>query len=170
MLELFNTNRLTIRQLKMTDLDGFFQLQGNKKAMDMVPDKTMTREEAEKDLKIRVNNYTNDKQGFDVWAVIEKSTNSFVGTCALVYEQKNGVEIGYRFCEQFWGKGIGSEVTEGLIDYVFKNRKENLIVADVSAFNLGSIKILQNYMSKVGESFNKEDNCQDFHFELKKHV
>lgn len=165
---LFETNRLTIRELTQSDIDGFYDMQSSHTVMDMVPDKVMSMDACIKDLDIRINNYTADSNEFDVWAVIDNQTSEFTGTCALVYEQKGGVEIGYRFREKFWGKGIATEVTQGLIDYVFTNRTENLIVADVSKFNVGSTKILEKFMILVGESFNKEDNCQDLHFELKK--
>ena len=165
---LFQTKRLTIRELIQSDIDGFFDMQSNKEAMDMVPDKVMSMDECIRDLKIRINNYSQDKKPFDVWAVIDKKSKDFVGTCAMVYEIPKGVEIGYRFRVRYWGNGIGSEVTEGLIKYIFEETNEDIIVADVSKFNIGSTKILEKFMTLVGESFNEKDNCQDLHFELRK--
>ena len=166
---LFETERLIIREMIPSDIDGFYDMQSSHAVMDMVPDTVMSMDECIHDLKIRINNYTQAVKEFDVWGVIDKASNEFTGTCALVYEQKGGVEIGYRFCEKFWGKGIATEVTDGLINHVFTKRQETLIVADVSKDNLGSTKVLSKFMTKVGESFNKEDNCQDLHFELKKY-
>ena len=165
---LFETKRFIVRELLNSDIDGFFDLQSNKKAMDMVPDKVMTLSECEIDLKIRMDNYSKITKSFDVWAVIEKDSLNFVGTCALVYLNDTKVEIGYRFIEQFWGKGVGTEVAKGLIDFVFNSRLETSIVADVSKFNIPSTKILEKYLVKVGESYNEADQCQDLHFELKK--
>ncbi len=165
---LFETDRLLIRRLTTEDLDGFFDMQSSHAVMDMVPDKVMNMSQCVIDLNIRINNYELTTSEFDVWAVIDKETSEFTGTCALVYNQKGGVEIGYRFREKHWGKGIASEVTKGLIQYVFTARKETIIVADVSKDNMGSTRVLNKYMTKVGESFNKEDNCQDLHFELRK--
>ena len=168
MITLFETSRFTIRQLVDDDIKGFFDLQSNKKAMDMVPDKVMTLLESKTNLATRINNYTTTTKKYDVWAVIEKTTSKFVGTCALVYLNDSKVEIGYRFIEQFWGKGVGTEVTKGLIDFVFNSRSETSIVADVSKFNIPSTKILEKFLVKVGESYNETDQCQDLHFELKK--
>jgi ribosomal-protein-alanine N-acetyltransferase len=168
MKTLFQSQRLIIREMTPSDIDGFFDMQSSHTVMDMVPDKVMTMEQCVIDLDIRIKNYTSSTKEFDVWGVIDKETNQFTGTCALVYNQKGGIEIGYRFLEKFWGKGIATEVTEGLIEYVFTNRIEKVIVADVSKFNLGSTKVLGKFMSLVGETYNKEDDCQDLHFELKK--
>ena len=168
MTNLFETKRFIVRELLNSDIDGFFDLQSNKKAMDMVPDKVMTLLESKTNLATRINNYTTTTKEYDVWAVIEKTTSKFVGTCALVYLNDSKVEIGYRFIEQFWGKGVGSETAKGLIDFVFNLRSETVIVADVSKFNIPSTKILEKYLVKVGESYNKKDKCQDLHFELKK--
>ena len=165
---LFLTKRLTIRELTPNDIDGFYDLQSNKTAMDMVPDKIMTFDACQRDLNIRIRNYNSDQKEFDVWAVIDSKNNDFVGTCALVYLDDSNVEIGYRFREQYWGNGIGTEVAQGLINFVFTNRSEKRIVADVSQNNLGSTRILEKLMTKTGESFNKTDNCIDLHFELKK--
>ena len=150
------------------DIDGFYDMQSSRKAMDMVPDKVMNLKECERDLAIRIANYTKTDKPFDVWAVINSQTNEFVGTCAMVYTNQNTVEIGYRFRVQFWGAGIGTEVTKGLIDYIFTHRTETKIIADVSQFNIGSTKILEKFMTKTGESFNEADNCVDLHFEVVK--
>ena len=156
---IFQTKRLIIRQMTSSDIDGFFDMQSSHAVMDMVPDKVMTMEGCVIDLAVRINNYTSDSAEFDVWGVIDKQTNEFIGTCALVYKQKGGVEIGYRFREKFWGNGIATEVTQGLINYVFTKRSEKIIVADVSKLNLGSATVLEKFMTRQGESFNKEDNC-----------
>ena len=165
---LFQTTRLIVRQLNLNDIDGFYDMQSNKKVMEMVPDKVMSLNQCKRDLKIRISNYNQLKKPFDVWAVTNSTTNEFIGTTALVYIDSNTVEIGYRFREQFWGKGIGTEVVKGLINNVFNNRKENKIVADVSKFNIGSTKILEKFMTKTGESYKNFDKCIDLHFELKK--
>jgi len=165
---LFTTERLIIRELQNSDLEGFADMQCNKVAMDMVPDKTMTFEEARKDLEIRATNYTTKINNFDVWAIIDKDNDEFIGTCALIYGNPKGIEIGYRLREKHWNKGIATEVTKGLIDYVFTSTSQTTIIADVSRTNIGSVKVLQKFLTKVNEGFCEEDQTYDFNYELKK--
>ena len=165
---LFKTELFIVREMIDSDIDGFFDLQSNKKGMDMVPDKTMTFEESKKDLKIRIDNYKSKINTFDVWAVINKNTTNFIGTCALIYDTTISVEIGYRFREKYWGKGVATEITKGLVDYIFTQTNYQSITADVSKKNIGSTKVLQKFFTQVNEGFNEKDNCYDLNFELKK--
>jgi len=165
---LFKTERYIIRELKKSDLSGFSDMQCNKKAMDMVPDKTMTLEEARIDLNIRSTNYITKVNNIDVWAVIDQENNEFIGTCALVYGNPKGIEIGYRLREKHWNKGIATEVTKGLINYVFTHTNHTTIIADVSKVNIGSVKVLEKFLTKVNEGFCEEDQTYDYNYELKK--
>jgi len=165
---LFKTERYIIRELKKSDLSGFSDMQCNKKAMDMVPDKTMTLEEARIDLNIRSTNYITKVNNFDVWAVIDQENNEFIGTCALFYGNPKGIEIGYRLREKHWNKGIATEVTKGLINYVFTHTNHTTIIADVSKVNIGSVKVLEKFLTKVNEGFCEEDQTYDYKYELKK--
>jgi len=165
---LFKTKRFIIRQLLNSDLEGFADLQCNKKAMDMVPDKTMTLEEAKVDLDIRTTNYTTKVNNFDVWAVIDIKTSEFIGTCAIIYGDPKGVEIGYRLREKHWNKGVATEVAKGLIDYIFTCTSDTTIIADVSKSNIGSVKVLQKFLTKVNEGFSEEYQTYDYNYELKK--
>lgn len=165
---LFNTKRFTIRELKNSDLPGFADMQCNKNAMDMVPDKTMTLEEAKSDLEIRTTNYTTKINNFDVWAVIDHENDEFIGTCALIYGNSKGIEIGYRLREKHWNKGIATEVTKGLINYIFTHTSHSTIIADVTKSNIGSVKVLEKFLTKVNEGFCEEYQTYDYNYELKK--
>ena len=168
MSALFTTERFIIRQLLNSDIGGFADLQCNKTAMDMVPDKTMTLEEAKIDLDIRVNNYPTKVNNFDVWAVIDKDNDEFIGTCAIVYGDPKGVEIGYRLREKHWNKGIATEVAKGLIDFIFSQTDHKTIIADVSKSNIGSVKVLQKFLTKVNEGYSEKYKTYDYNYELKK--
>ena len=168
MSTLFNTDRFIIRELLNSDIDGFADLQCNKRAMDMVPDKTMTLEEAKIDLDIRAKNYPRKVNDFDVWAVIDNQNNEFLGTCAIIYGSSKGVEIGYRLREKHWNKGVATEVAKGLIDYIFSETDHKTIIADVSKSNIGSVKVLQKFLTKVNEGYCEEYKTYDYNYELKK--
>ncbi len=165
---IFETDRLIIRNLNITDSEGFFDLHSNEKVMKMIPAKNLNFIESEKELKQRISNYFNPNSKINVWAIEEKNTLSFVGLCAIINETGIGTEIGYRIREKYWRKGIGTEITKGLINFVFNSSNGKLIFADVSKSNIVSQKILKKFMDPVKETFNEEDNCIDIQYQIAK--
>ncbi len=159
---LFETERLLIRRLELTDIEPFYEMQGNPNVMKYVGGKTNTLEECEKQLIDLTAEYDKEKKHLLVWAVTQKADVAFVGTCALVHYENGDNEIGYRFLEKYWGKGFGQEVSDGLVDYAIEELKVNNIVAYVDIRNKGSVKILEkSKLPFIKEYYNKDDDCID---------
>lgn len=166
---IFETERLTIRLLKEIDIEGFHALQANPKVMRYVGGKTMTREENEKDLQQVISQYYKPLNEFWVWGVFSKN-ESFIGTCALILNDKKEYEIGYRFLEQYWGNGYGTEITKGLINYTFTNRKIERLYAYVDRENTGSVKILNKHFMFEKEFWNKDEDCWERKYSLSQRI
>lgn len=163
---IFETERLTIRPLQLSDADAFFDMMGNPNVMNPIPQKVMTREESDANL----NKFLNPKgvPGKQVWGIDEKSSGEFIGLCALLKNDENEDEIGYRLREKHWGNGYGTEIARGLISYSFEVLKFEKITADVNTKNITSIKILDKFLTPVKEFFNKNDNCTDRRYALER--
>ena len=101
-----------------------------------------------------------------IWAICEKGRDEMIGLCALLTNNEGDRELGYRFRVEYWGKGYGTEVTKGLIDFCFQNLKLDKITADVNIENIASAKILNKFLTPVREFFNERDNCIDRRYEL----
>ncbi|TRX55006.1 GNAT family N-acetyltransferase [Thalassomonas sp. M1454] len=58
------------------------------------------------------------------WAIREKSTNDFIGSCGINrFEDSNDIAvIGYEFIKSAWGKGYATETVKGVVDYSFSER------------------------------------------------
>lgn len=164
---IFKTKRLIIRKLTLKDFDGFFDLHSNERVMSMIPSKVLNCNESMNELKMRITHYSDTDSKITVWAVVEKNSNNFIGLCAIIKDEP-GSEIGYRLREKHWNKGFGTEITEGLINFIFNYSDENLIFADVSKSNVASQKILQKFMTSVKETYNASDNCIDIQYQLKR--
>lgn len=165
---LFQTPRLVIRPVTLADFDAFFEMQSNSNVMKYVDRKIQTYEECLADLKKVIQHYDEKKNGFWVWAVIRKSDNSFVGTAAIIVDENQEGEIGYRFLEKYWNNGYGLEVANGLVDYGFKLMKLKSIFAIADVLNLGSVKILEKTdLVFEKEEWNEKDECQDRIYRLK---
>ena len=77
-------------------------------------------------------------------------------------------ELGYRFRANYWGKGYGTETVKGMLEYYFLQMSVNKVTADVNITNVGSVKILEKFMTPVKEFFNQRDNCKERRYELEK--
>jgi len=164
---IFETDRLSIRELHIGDSDAFFDMMGNPNVMNPIPRPAMTRLKSDDFLNklISSKTFNLDKQ---VRAIVDKKSNNFIGLCAFLKNDKNDDEIGYRLREQFWRQGYGTEITKGLIQYGFEVMETPKIMADVYVENVGSVKILEKFFRPVREFFNEEDNCTDRRYELLK--
>ena len=162
---IFKTERLTIRNLILSDIDNFIDLQSNSKVMQFVGSPAMTVQECEDDLQKLIRLYTEPGNGFCVWGVYFNS--EMIGTCAII-QNEDGNEIGYRFRERFWKQGFGNELTAGLVKFAFEdlNLKDLWAEADVS--NLGSVKLLDRHMKRTEKVWNETDNCWDYKYQLSK--
>ena len=163
---IFETERLIIRELKKADSTNFFDIMSNPNVMNPIPQKTMTRKESDSKLNelITLEKATDTR----IWSLIEKESNNFIGIGGLLKNDENENEIAYRLREKYWGIGYGTEIAKGLIDFSFKNMNFDLITADVNIENIKSIKILDKFLTKQKEFFNKEDNCTDRRYKLTK--
>ena len=78
------------------------------------------------------------------WAVYLKQDNEFIGWCGLKYITENDeVDWGYRFKENYWGKGFGFEAAKATIDHGFNVLHLKRIIAKALPGNIGSWKIME---------------------------
>jgi len=153
---IFGTKRLRVRRLKMSDFQSFNEMQSNMKVMQFVRGRAMTYQENKDELARLIENYEDENNDFLIYAVERKKDNMFVGTIALVKDDSNDDEIGYRFIEKYWGKGYGFEIAEGLVGYC-KHIGIPKIVASVVNENEASMKIIK----KLGFKFVGEFICEN---------
>lgn len=164
---IFETDRLTIRKLRLDDSDCYFDMMSNPNVMNPIPRVVMSRSESDEHLKNFVFSYQSLIKR-KVWAIQKKGENELIGLCALLKNDENEDEIGYRLREKYWRNGFGTEIAKGLISFGFKFLKMEKITADVDTRNLNSVKILDKLMTSRKEFFNEEDNCIDRRYETSK--
>ncbi|MCG8236806.1 GNAT family N-acetyltransferase [Tenacibaculum finnmarkense] len=147
---IFETERLLIRKLIFIDLKPFHCLESNPLVLQYATGEVKTILECEKELIMLINKYEKPGNDFFIYAVERKSDGCFIGTLGLIkdVENKEDDEIGYRFIQQYWGKGYASELCEGLIGYC-KRVGMKKIIAYVIDKNIASSKILKRFNFKV---------------------
>jgi len=103
-----------------------------------------------------------------IWCLCKKGCNDLIGICGVLKNDEKEDEIAYRIIEAYWGKGYGTEITKGLIDYCFVQMNSEFITADVCVENEKSVKILNKFFIIQKEFFNADDNCTDRRYILRK--
>jgi ribosomal-protein-alanine N-acetyltransferase len=169
------TERLLLRELRKTDLEGMFELDSNPEVHKYLGNNTIkTKAAAEKNIAFVIKQYQEHDIGR--FAVIEKSSGDFIGWSGLklnkgTKESLNGyldfIDIGYRFIPKYWKKGYALESAIACLEYGFKTMNLDIIYGAAEIENIGSNKILQKIGLQFVNEF-KEGNKQVNWYELKK--
>ncbi len=164
---IFQTERCHIRKLKSTDFDGLYELHSDKDVMQYTSGDAQNEAECAADLDHVISQYEKTPPTLLVYAIINEQ-NEFIGTCALLWESDKELEIGYRLCKRFWGKGYATEVTIGLLTYCKSTFNNNEIFAYCYVLNQGSIRVLEKCRFLLKEEFvNKDDGLLDRKYSIK---
>ena len=154
------TERLILRPILDTDIDGMFELDSNPDVHKYLGNKPITKkEQAQKYITDLQQQYK--ERGIGRWAVILKETNEFMGWSGIKYlnesEQENGFynvyELGYRFIPKFWGKGYATESAQAWVDYMFNEAGVKSLYAAADIPNKGSVNVLQKVGFKITGTF-----------------
>lgn len=169
------TERLILREILPTDVEGIFELDSNSTVHKYLGNKPITtKEKAEEIIQFIREQYK--ERSIGRFATIEKSTGDFVGWSGLKLnkdekEELNGkrnfYDIGYRFIPRFWGKGYATESSLAILDYGFKELDIKIICGAADVENVASNKILQKIGLKYINDFPFEDIITSW-YELKK--
>ncbi len=156
------TERLLLRELRSTDLEGMFELDANPNVHRYLGNKPIkTKAEAKKILDSVKQQYAD--RGIGRFAVIEKATGDFIGWSGIRLNTEynmNGFtkyyDVGYRLIERYWGKGYATESGKAAVHYAFNTMKLPVLYATTEAGNQASHKALL----KIGLQY-----VNDFYFE-----
>jgi len=82
------------------------------------------------------------------WAVVLQSTREFIGVIELRLNPPKA-DLGYIFCEPFWGRGLASEVVSCVVEWAFAQAEIFRVWATCHPDNAASIRVL----NKAGLKF-----------------
>ena len=166
---IFQTPRLTIRDLTLDDIFPYHEMQGNPKVMQYTGSPPETFEESKKSLIKCIDCYQQPDNTFWVWAIDEKESDTFIGTCAIIVDESGKGEIGYRILEKYWGNGFATEIIQPLIDFGFSKMKLSTIFATVDRLNIASVKMLEkSELEFIKEEWSDKYQSTDRYYEKTK--
>ena len=146
------TDRLIMRDVLETDVDGMFELDSDPLVHKYLGNNPIkTKDKAEKIIQFIQKQYK--ELGIGRFAAIEKSTGDFIGWSGLKFntgkkEALNGridfYDVGYRLIPRYWGKGYATESSVAILDFGFNKLNIDTICGAAEKDNIASNKILQN--------------------------
>ena len=139
---IFETKRLYVRHWLQTDLHNLHRLYSDTAIMEYIRP-VLTIEETRQIFNAQIDQYNVD-EFHGRYVIIEKASNSFTGIFLLRKPaDRIGVEIGYAFRKQDWGKGFATEIVKAAIPYVFTSTDFSSIFAYTDEGNTNSKKVLE---------------------------
>jgi RimJ/RimL family protein N-acetyltransferase len=152
------TERLILREILRTDVDGMFELHSDPEVHKFLGNKTVTT----KGQTIDIINFVRQQYrnyGIGRWAIIDKKTNDFIGWTGLEYvtelinNHKNYYDLGYRLIKKYWRQGIATETAYASLYYAFTKLNASEIFARADSKNIGSSRVLEKVGFKFIETF-----------------
>lgn len=163
---IFETERVIVRRLILSDLNSFHEMQSNPNVMQFADGEVKTFDEHSQELSDLIKKYTLKNNDFWIYAIERKLDSKFIGTLALVKDVIDD-EIGYRFLEKYWNHGYGFEICEATVAYSRKIGIKKL-VGYVVDDNVASVKILERLKFQVVIKMISEDlKLPETKYELK---
>lgn len=101
--------------------------------------------------------------------MLDKKSSEFIGRGGLFWDNLSEVNIGYVLNKAWWGKGIATELVLASLEFGFKERGFERIVAVIHPENSAS----QRVVKKAGFQYEKtvyHNNQDEFYFVLTKEV
>lgn len=169
------TDRLILRDLLESDVDGIFELDSSPLVHQYLGKNPITtKEQALKNIVFIQTQYK--ELGIGRFAAIEKSSGDFIGWSGLKLNagekevlngQQDFIDIGYRFIPRYWGKGYATESSIATLRFGFETMNYPLICGAAEEENIASNKVLQKIGLKfVNDFFYTDIPCK--WYELKK--
>jgi RimJ/RimL family protein N-acetyltransferase len=155
---IFQSARLYFREFTKDDVQLLFELNSNSNVIKYVHEPAPTPENI---FDILHNSILPQYKLYNHgrWAVHLKSNHEFIGWCGLKYiKEVDEIDLGYRFKENYWGKGYGYEAVKATVDYGFNVLKLKRIVATALPENVASWKIMEKCGMKYIGDITDNDN------------
>lgn len=147
----FQTERLTIKDWSTENKDFDSKRCFAEKTIDLLsPNVTKSLPDGWQNINSipKANQWIFDRANESDFLLIKNNaTNELVGFIFLYKSDSNKnpyhLRFGYLLSENEWGKGLGTELIEGLVAMCKKNKNINSLSGGVEKDNFGSIKVME---------------------------
>lgn len=148
------TQRLRFRNVELADAGAWEEFISDQNAMKFLAPVTDVKQAAIDWMEKSLARYSKD--GFGLYALIEKKSGEFIGLCGLMIQEVDGIrelEIGYHLLPRFWKQGYAGEAAIASRNFVFENHLADSVISIIVPENFPSQKVAQkNGMKKERET------------------
>ena len=165
MKTIIETERLYLREFVKNDYSDLCEILQDIDVMYAF-EHAFSKEEVENWYNKNIDRYKKD--GFGLWAVINKNTNDFIGQCGLTLQhinEKEYLEIGYLFKKKNWHKGYATEAALGCKKYGFETLNADKLFSLIKENNIASQNVAKRIgMVKIDEIMKHYYNMDMLHY------
>jgi RimJ/RimL family protein N-acetyltransferase len=167
------TERLLLREIHPTDVEGFFELDSDPEVHRYLGNTPVqSKHQIVEAIQFIRQQYIDN--GIGRWAVIDRKTNDFIGWAGLklitepINNHVNFYDLGYRLIRKYWGQGIATETACASLAYAFDTLHTNVVYAHADCENAGSNKVLTRAGLTLIETFvHKGTKCNWYKIDSK---
>lgn len=162
---ILETDRLILRQLKITDAEDLFEYFSLDEVMEYYDLETFKTLEDAQNLIQHFNKEFEEGKGFR-WALELESEKKVIGTCGYHnwHKEHFKAELGYELNPKYWRRSFMKEAILPILVFGFEHMGLHRIEAFIDPANVSSEKLLRSLY------FSEEGIMRDFFFEKGKFV
>ena len=138
------TDRLVLREMTQKDFPALCRMLQDQTVM-YAYEHAFTEEEAWSWLRRQQERYHRD--GFGLWAMLEKETGAMVGQCGLTWQDVGAgapvLEVGYLFLRAHWHQGFATEAARACRDWAFSVLRAPRVYSVIRDTNVASQRVAQ---------------------------
>lgn len=142
------TERLILRDYKITDSEAYFKLKSDVKTMYYLQDiQLFSKEESDKDLAHILLDLKSDNRQFYFLCAELKDTHEQIGSVGYTVASHTPVgklvDAGYFIYPKFWNNGYMTEAFNKVLEFAFLENNVYRVTTGCLAENIGSEKVMQ---------------------------
>ena len=152
------TKRLYIRPFRTEDADELHEIFGDSRVMERIPGGPSPTLQETKGRLAKIIEHQ-EKNGFSLWALIDKEKGNLIGNCGLILVEGRGpeIELSYDIAYEFWGRGYATEAARECLRFGFENLKLDRIIALTYSDHIASRRVMEN----IGMVYEKTGHYYD---------
>ena len=147
-IDLLETERLTLRMFRETDLDDYAEMCADADVMRYLGGVTMSRSEAWRSMATVLGHW--QLRGFGLWAVERRDSGELVGRVGCWQPDGwPGMEIAWTLRKAFWGQGYATESALAALDVAFRRLQQSHVISMIHEENQPSIQVARRLRMRL---------------------
>jgi len=139
-MENLETDRLTLRMFRESDLDAYAAMCADPEVMKYLGSGPMNRSEAWRNMALVLGHWA--LRGFGLWAVEERASGELVGRVGCWRpEGWPGMEIGWTLRRSSWGLGFATEAARAALEAALGDLGQSHVVSMIDRGNAASVRV-----------------------------